>query len=181
MHKVRSALFSLGRRLGKSRITSTIFCLVEGLLPLQRLRRNHVAVAFMHPRPSYDPHILVVPTVPFPSLHSSQLSTSRKADLLWNVFLLARTTTMGTDPNAPWHLIINGGSRQDIGQVHGHLIHSDSEPPLTTIVLGDPASSLEGWTTLFDQITRAAESTSPAYSLEIAISMDGGFAANVAT
>lgn len=150
---LRELAFDIGRKLGKHRATSRIFCLLERALPLHRLGRSQHCVAFDHPRPSWQPHILIVPTTPFPALSTDRLTVQQKSELIWEMVMLARTVTREND--ADWRMVINGGKRQDIGQVHGHLIHADREPPTDAIALADPAVQPGGWEQLFARVRRA--------------------------
>ena len=154
MMRVQEKAFDIGRALGKRPFVSRLFCLVERALPLQRLARSHMAVACRHPRPGYDPHILVVPTTPFPTLATSSLPVARKSELVWEMVALARPLADPTQ--AQWQMIINGGQRQDIGQVHGHLIHAASDAIGPMREMDDPTSDPDEWNRLFDRIHRAA-------------------------
>ncbi len=153
MMRVQEKAFDIGRAIGKHPLASRLFCLVERFLPLQRLARSGTIVAFRHPRPSFDPHILVVPTVPFPSLDASSLTIARKSAILWEMATVARSLA---DPApAQWQMVINGGVRQDIGQVHGHLIRAEGDRTATGWTLRDPRLESEGWESLFDRIHQA--------------------------
>lgn len=166
MHVARSYLFGIARAIGKHPAAGALFCLTERFLPLQRQGRSGQAVAFMHPRPSYDPHILIVPTRPFPSLTSDRVGTETKATLLANVVRLAQHIAETADPTARWQLIINGGERQDVGQVHGHLVQNEAHPavwPLSipiddwsgarwrqVLAMAQSASSADGYSLVFE-------------------------------
>jgi diadenosine tetraphosphate (Ap4A) HIT family hydrolase len=161
--RIQEKAFDIGRAIGKHPLASRLFCLVERALPLQRLARSGQVVAFRHPRPSYDPHILVVPTTPFPALATSSMTVARKSALLWEMVTLARSLT---DPSqTEWQMVINGGERQDIGQVHGHLIHASGAAAGPSWDLGDPERETDGWNGLLDRVHRASQVPSNGYSV----------------
>lgn len=92
---------------------------------------------------------------------------------------MARVIAVQQDPAATWQLVINGGIRQDIGQVHGHLIHHDLEPRGDIIHLMDPAQDSEGWIGLFREIDDAANIPGNGYSLITYLNPDGGYHATI--
>jgi diadenosine tetraphosphate (Ap4A) HIT family hydrolase len=162
---VRRKAFAIGRAIGKRPMASRLFCLVEPALPLQRLARSGQVVAFRHPRPSYDPHILVVPTTPFPALEALSFSVPGKSVLVWEMAALARLLTHTSQ--VQWQMIINGGQRQDIGQVHGHVIHGGDELSGPAWDLDNPESNPDGWNQLFDRVHRASQVPSNGYSVTL--------------
>lgn len=161
--QLQAKAFDIGRALGKHPLTSRLFCLVERFLPLKRLARGSRVVAFRHPRPSYDPHILVVPTMPFPTLSTSSLPVAQKAALLWEMIELAHT--LATPSRSTWQMVINGGERQDIGQVHGHLIHARSNQTGMGLPLSDSKTNLSAWNGVFSRVEQAAGIPGNGYSV----------------
>ncbi len=160
--------FSVGRAIGKRPVATWLFCATERLLPIQRLARSRHAVALVHPRPAYDPHLLVVPSRPFPTLATGSMPTHRKAALLWDVITLAAQVANDQEPQAGWKLVFNGGSRQDIGHVHGHLLLNDiSAERSYGWTLTDPADDLTAWDEVFRRIETLASDTRCGYSLVI--------------
>lgn len=161
--RLRESAFKIGRMIGKRPIASGLFCVTERALPLHRLARSRRCVAFCHPKPTYSPHVLVVPTTPFPSLAHSRMEPAKKAELLWEMIQLARDVT--ADHDADWRVVINGGSRQDIGQVHGHLIHDVAEPSAYSVDVHDPAEQLGGWEHILRWIEAAESIPGNGYSV----------------
>lgn len=123
-------------------------------------------MAFHHPRPIADPHILVVPTRPFSSLTTNRLSRAEKADILWRMIQLVQQISEDLAADRRWQLVINGGTRQDIGQVHGHLRLAD-KPDSNEKTLNSPALNVDIWNTLFTDLYQAEEVPGNGYSLEI--------------
>ena len=157
------AAFRIGRRIGKHPVASVLFCLTERLLPVKRIARTPGLVAFHHPRPVADPHILIVPTRPFPALTTDRLTTREKAGIVWQMTQLAREIM----PHGNYQFVINGGERQDIGQVHAHLLKEESGIAAGARALMDPATEPEQWEELFADLQNAAEIPGNGFSLEI--------------
>jgi len=88
------------------------------LLPVKRIVDNDRVIAFLHPWPHFDEHIIIVPkkTVPtFPSLLCDD-----NIQYLIDILSAARDLIS----KRPWDryvLAVNGGPRQEIKQVHFHL------------------------------------------------------------
>lgn len=94
------------------------------LLPVHRLRETDTLIAFNHPEPSYSTHILLVPKRAVPNL-SSLLETGDDFSTRFMQDLLVCTTSLVKDLGleaAGFRLIVNGGSFQDLPQLHFHLI-----------------------------------------------------------
>jgi len=107
----RSDLFSVVVRFG--------FAHLSALLPVRRVGETEQVVAFHHPRPSWQPHILFVPKVGIASLLDVRLE---QVPLVRGLIQFALETAarerFGADGFA---LLVNGGAYQDVGQLHFHL------------------------------------------------------------
>lgn len=158
--------FRIGRRIGKHPFAGRLFCATERFLPLNRITRTKDLVVFHHPRPVAHPHVLIVPTRPMPTLITSAIQDQERAESIWKTIDLAREVTHQLSFSTAWQLVINGGARQDIGQVHAHLMHSrDPESGRRTLI--DPAIEPEPWRELFSLIRAADQIHNQGYSLEI--------------
>lgn len=163
--RINRIAFQVGRRIGKHPLAGWLFCLCERLLPLNRLARQEGLVAFHHPRPTADPHVLIVPTRPVSSLTSDRLADKARAQLLWNMIELAQKLTPQLPESDCWQLVINGGSRQDIGQLHGHLLHASDG--LTDVPREGslPGSGPTVWQEVFDELRKADQVPDDGFSL----------------
>lgn len=159
----RTTAFRIGRRIGKHPLASRAFCLSERFLPVERLARSNRVVAFRHPRPSWEPHILIVPTIPFPALITPKLSIETKSAILNEAIVLARRVAEGENRDSTWFLIINGGVRQEIGQVHGHLIQ-ESQTLVSTVYA---ITNETNWVPILTALQKASENPDNGYSLVI--------------
>lgn len=159
--------FKIGRRIGKHPIAGRLFCLTERLLPVKRVAREHGLVAFHHPRPVAEPHILIVPTTPVASITTHKLDDDAMFATIWSMVELAQRVSDHLPPNQGWQLVINGGERQDIGQMHGHLLHSDADSMPDAFPLYDPADDTIGWSALLSTLRDASEISGAGCSLII--------------
>jgi len=101
-------------------IVGWVFAYMSWVLPVDRLHETETLVAFYHPAPSYPLHILIVPKRARRSL--MQLSDADSAfmiDLFATVRLLVERLDLAA---GGYQLIANGGSYQDVPQLHFHLV-----------------------------------------------------------
>jgi histidine triad (HIT) family protein len=101
-------------------VTAWVFTNWNSLLPLDRVYESPVLVAFRHPQPAHQFHVLIVPKRRIRDL--SGLS-NHDGELLLEV---SRATTdivrrFGLETSG-YKLIVNGGAYQDIPQLHFHLV-----------------------------------------------------------
>ena len=87
-------------------------------LPLQRLRETETLLAFYHPKPSYEFHVLLVPKKAVVSLKEFD---SRDAAFLSDLYSTVQSLVEEFQLSA-YRLIVNGGDYQDFPQLHFHLI-----------------------------------------------------------
>ena len=158
--------FRIGRRVGKHPVAGRLFCLTERLLPISRIARQDDLIAFHHPRPIAKPHVLITPTRPVSSLTADGIDEGQRAALIWKMVKLGQELTPRLPANEYWQFVINGGARQDIGQMHAHLMHTDSYFVEGTL-LKEPKSALDVWQNVFGMIHDADRRPSNGYSLEI--------------
>ena len=87
-------------------------------IPVKRLRETDTLMAFHHPRPSYDFHVLLVP--------KKSVKTLKELDPNDSAFLSELYSTVQSlidEFQLPaYRLIVNGGEYQDFPQLHFHLV-----------------------------------------------------------
>lgn len=119
---IASALFRFARWVSKHPLTGHLiglgFQYGSGLIPVKPIVANKMVIAFPHPKPSYDDHVLVIPKraiATFTDLLSSD----------YHKYLLALIDTARTlSQEWGWQGFsfgVNGGVNQEVGQVHFHL------------------------------------------------------------
>jgi hypothetical protein len=126
MHQLRATIskliFTTVKQVGKQPWVAPAFTRVRRFLPLQYIERTDDAIAVTHPRAGWPGHVVITPTTVSRGLLSHREPIANRGFHMWQIYLLARDVA----PNQPedergCYLIINGGRRQEIGQMHGHL------------------------------------------------------------
>jgi diadenosine tetraphosphate (Ap4A) HIT family hydrolase len=141
MNKVRAAvssfIFTTVRRVGKQAWVAPVFVRVQRFLPLEYVARTDHAIAIRHPRAAWPGHIVITPTTVSRGLLSAREPIANRGFHMWQIYLLARDVA-ADQPEAERGrvLLINGGRRQEIGQMHGHLTPSLEDA-------GFPANAME--------------------------------------
>jgi histidine triad (HIT) family protein len=88
------------------------------LIPVTRLRETSNLIAFHHPSPSYQFHVLILPKRQVDSLaHLDPKDTDFLTDLYSTVQSLVDEFHLRA-----YRLIVNGGGYQDFPHLHFHLI-----------------------------------------------------------
>ena len=82
-------------------------------LPLKKTYADADVVAFFHPAPSYDPHILIVPRRRARTVFALPEPCFRA--------VLRVGAVLARQYETPLQLRINGGIRQEVAQAHFHL------------------------------------------------------------
>jgi histidine triad (HIT) family protein len=120
-------LFHLARNDFAGSVVRWGFTHAAWALPVRKVATTPTVIAFHHPRPSWDTHILLVPKVGIPSL--LKLDQANEAIVL-EIMLLAdrigRDLAASGQEHRPLSLIVNGGAYQDVGQLHFHLVAGSS-------------------------------------------------------
>jgi diadenosine tetraphosphate (Ap4A) HIT family hydrolase len=112
-------LFRLARSRSFSAVARFGFAHLSGWLPVHRIGETAQVLAFDHPRPSWQPHILFVPKAGIASLLNVR---PEQVPLVRGLVQLALTTASEQGLAAHgFTLLVNGGAYQDVGQLHFHL------------------------------------------------------------
>lgn len=118
--RLRRYLFTVARSPAGRWLIGWLFTHMSFLLPVERLRETPTLIAFWHPQPACNWHVLLVPKRPLPSLtHLAANDTDFMVDLFQTVQSLVQEYGLET---AGYRLIANGGPYQDIPHLHFHLI-----------------------------------------------------------
>jgi histidine triad (HIT) family protein len=113
-------LVQLARQPWLRPLVQWMFAHMSFAIPTQRLRETNTLVAFRHPQPSYPLHILIVPKAAYRSLLDvPPHATDFMRDLIETVQGLVREYQL---ESTGYRLITNGGSYQDVPQLHFHLV-----------------------------------------------------------
>lgn len=94
------------------------------LLPVERVLLTDKTIAFYHPRPHWSKHILLVPRKQITTI----FDFLKDKDYLESIYKTAHDLFLskGFDTDS-YALLVNGGLRQDVKQVHFHLHQEKDE------------------------------------------------------
>jgi histidine triad (HIT) family protein len=125
---LRSRLARLGFGLARSGALDPVvrlaFARAAPLLPVRRVLLAPTVIAFVHPRPNWPTHVLLVPRRAIASYRDvGPDNVAVVCQLFRTAPRVARLLRLGP---ADYSLLLNGGARQDVGQLHVHLV----APPL---------------------------------------------------
>lgn len=98
------------------------------MLPVNRLRETPTLVAFYHPQPVYETHILLVPKRPYSNFMAlDPADTAFLHDLMQTVQSLVQELEL---EQGGYRLVVNGGAFQDVPHLHFHLVaHTKKDVP----------------------------------------------------
>lgn len=100
-------------------VVGIAFSKLSKLLPVKRIRENDKAIAFWHPKPFWKRHIVIVPKKAIKSI-----TTLKESDepYISAVFMMASEIVkeLGWD-KAGYSITVNGGTLQEVKQIHFHL------------------------------------------------------------
>ena len=91
------------------------------LIPLQRLWENERGIIFKHPAPSYQTHWLAVPKKRICSFTAIDFADNEMQQTILELVERLMKTAVSHHLTT-YSIIINGGSYQDVPQLHFHLI-----------------------------------------------------------
>lgn len=112
-------LFALAKTPIGDLIVGIAFGKLSGLLPVKRIKETDKVIAFWHPQPFWEKHILIVPKKAI-----KKLATLKPDELVYveEAFRVAEEIVdeLGWGKEG-YTLSVNGGSRQEVHQLHFHL------------------------------------------------------------
>lgn len=113
-------LFRLARWSPAGKLAGWVFAHLSFALPLKRLRETPSLLAFQHPKPAHAVHILIVPRRAIRGFEA--LTADDRVFLLELVQTVQNLVAeLGLEERG-YRLVANGGSYQEIPQLHFHLI-----------------------------------------------------------
>lgn len=117
---LKQCLFRMAQRPFAGRLVGMIFQYASWALPVRKVYSSKEIVAFCHPQPCYDHHVIVTPKKAVADLLVFATEPCcRYATNLWDaVWDVSRKHLID---HSSFVLVANGGSRQKIPQVHFHL------------------------------------------------------------
>ena len=116
---MKRSLLTLARSPLGSFIVGVAFGRCSKFLPVDRVCETDYVLAFRHPKPHWEEHILIVPKKAIQSLDTIKTKDQKYITEIFHVvqeIIKAEKQQYGS-----YQLIINGGTRQDVSQLHVHL------------------------------------------------------------
>lgn len=121
---MRRVLFSLARMLIFQKLIGFVFAHMNMLFPFERLAETNDWIAFRHPEPTYQVHILLVPKKAISNLLAI---SEEELDLIKELIPLVKKIVMDLQlEKCGYRLISNGGIYQEIPQLHFHLVSGNA-------------------------------------------------------
>ena len=116
---VSKKLFDLGKTPIGDLIVGFAFGKFSKLLPVKRLRETNKVIAFWHPKPFWEKHVLIVPKKSIKSLTSISDKDLRYIN---EAIIVAKELVreLGWEIDG-YTFSVNGGKRQEVNQLHFHL------------------------------------------------------------
>ena len=116
---MKRALLTLARSPLGSLIVGIAFASCSKILPVNRVYETDKVLAFKHPQPHWEEHILIVPKKAIKSLHTAN---EEDQPYIAEIFHVARQILKDNDwADRSYQPIINGDARQEVLQLHAHL------------------------------------------------------------
>jgi len=100
-------------------IVGLVFGKFSKLLPVKKVKETDKVIAFWHPRPLWEKHILIVPKKPIKKLI---IFTKKDEEYISEIFKITAELVKKLElENKGYSLIVNGGKKQEVKQLHFHL------------------------------------------------------------
>jgi len=112
-------LFSLAKTPIGDLIVGIAFGKLSKLLPVKRVEETEKVIAFWHPKPFWEKHILIVPKKQIKSL---VLVKDGDLEYINEVYRVAGKIVKRLNwEKGGYTILVNGGDRQEVNQLHFHL------------------------------------------------------------
>ena len=121
-------LFSFARSAVSGPLVRIGFRWFWWLIPVRHVSSTSRVLAFRHPRPSWETHILVVPKIGIPNLMSIDDEALPAFTGMLATARALSATLREANAGSPVTFLMNGGEWQDVGQLHGHLTAGPDAP-----------------------------------------------------
>lgn len=116
---VSKKLFLLAKTPLGDLIVGLAFGKFSKVLPVKRVKETDKVIAFWHPKPFWEKHILIVPKKAIPNI---VLLKDEDYEYVEEVYKVAKEIVLelGWD-KTDYFILTNGGTRQEVNQLHFHL------------------------------------------------------------
>ena len=126
---LKELTFKIARKRSFGKLVGFLFASFSPIIPVRKLLNNKNVIAFFHPVPSYEQHVLIVPKKIIGRLFDLKYSS---------IFDSVIEAAISVSNQIVWEnkciiLCANGGSRQDVKQLHFHLFSAETILPQDSI------------------------------------------------
>lgn len=112
-------LFALAKTPLGDLIVGIAFGKLSSLLPVKKVKETDKVLAFWHPKPYWEKHILIVPKKAIKKITSL---TNEDYEYMNEAFVVAKEIVEELRwEKEGYSLLVNGGKRQEVNQLHFHL------------------------------------------------------------
>ena len=118
---LRKKLFSIARNPISGLFIGYAFQHLSAWIPVQKIVEDSDMLAFYHPSPAWETHILIVPKKSVDTFERMIDENGQHRRLVFRILQIAQTI-MAENDIPRYRIVVNGGIRQDVQQVHFHLI-----------------------------------------------------------
>lgn len=112
-------LFKIAKRPLMGKVVGTAFRYCSFLIPVKKVYSSREILAFHHPKPSYNNHIVLSPKKVIRNLQQMASDNNRYFAGLWEA--AKQIAASHTEYQDSFVLLANGGKRQEVQQVHFHM------------------------------------------------------------
>jgi histidine triad (HIT) family protein len=117
--RIAKAMFSLAKTSVGDEVVGLVFGKFSKFLPVKKIKETDRVIAFWHPKPFWEKHILIVPKRKIKSIASV---SGDDLEFVGEVLLVAKEIILELDwDKEGYTLLANGGTRQEVNQLHFHL------------------------------------------------------------
>ena len=119
-NKVKRLLFKIAKGPFMGKVVGNAFQYCSWAIPVKKVYSSKEIIAFYHPRPSYENHIIISPKRAVKNLQQMALdSFSNYFVKTWEA--AKDICVMRPEYNDSFVIVANGGKRQEVQQVHFHM------------------------------------------------------------
>lgn len=110
-------LFTLAKTKVGDYVAGVTFKYCSKLLPVKKVFEDKYVIAFWHPKPFWDKHIVIVPKKKI-----KNITSLKPTDSIYITKVFECVQKIVLDYNwIKYSVIVNGGKRQEVNQLHFHL------------------------------------------------------------
>lgn len=117
---LKEVLFKIAKGSFMGKIVGNAFQYCSWALPVKKVYSSKEVIAFCHPHPSYENHIIISPKKAVKNLQ--QMASDRFSKYFLKIWETAKDIcVMYPEYSDAFVIVANGGKRQEVQQVHFHM------------------------------------------------------------